>query len=364
MPTKAPCLPVTPSEYACTAGPSKKAPSLELLQTKFRPKPQCPARGRPLSSTSVCWYPSVTEEATLEDLDALIQEASDLFKTSSSWDEFVPKARDAWGDFHPNVGQVPHPAAHLLNRFRLSGAPVARSGTPWTFTQNAAALTRGPHQSARQHIPFLRQEFVDMIRKGQWTLLPVRLVLNKLQLRLSPLGVVPQRDHTPHTISDYSFFGVNHETVPLSPEECMQFGRALWQILSHIKSANPHLGPVYLSKIDIANGFYRVWVRASDVPKLGVMFPAQNGEEYLVGLPIALSMVWTESPKIFTSATEMVADIANADLAAGTVFGPHHFDAQSELKSPVPVILAKEALLSVRPAPAMDTGGPPHSCFW
>jgi hypothetical protein len=97
---------------------------------------------------------------------------------------------------------IPHPSAHLLNRFRVGGAPVACSGTPWSFAQKAAALTRGPHQSALQHIPFLRQEFVDMIRKGQWTLLPARLVINDLQLRLSPLGVVPQRDRRPRTISD------------------------------------------------------------------------------------------------------------------------------------------------------------------
>jgi hypothetical protein len=117
-----------------------------------------------------------------------------------------------------------------------------------------------------------------MIRKGQWTIFPARLVLNELQFRLSPLGVVHQRDRRPRTISDYSFFGVNHETVALSPSECMQFGKALWRILRHLKSANPHLGPVYLSKIDIADGFYRIWVRAQDVPKLGVLFPSADGE--------------------------------------------------------------------------------------
>jgi hypothetical protein len=212
---------------------------------------------------------------------------------------------------------------------------VACSGTPWSFNQKAAALLRGPHQSAKQHVPFLRKEFVDMIRKGQWTILPARLVLNELQLRLSPLGVVPRRDRRPRTISDYSFFGVNHETVALSPSECMQFGKALWRILRHLKSANPHLGPVYLSKIDIANGFYRIWVRAPDVPKLGVLFPSADGEEYLVGFPLALPMGWTESPKIFKAATETVADITNAQLSVGATFGPHSLDARSE--APVPV---------------------------
>jgi hypothetical protein len=211
---------------------------------------------------------------------------------------------------------------------------VACSGNPWSFAQKAAALTRGPHQSALHHISFLRQEFVDMIRKGQWNLLPARLVLDDLQLRLSPLGVVPQRDRRLRTISDYSFFGINHETLALSPAECMQFGKALWRVLRHLKSANPHLVPVYLSKIYIADIFYRVWVGANDVPKLGVLFPSADGEEYLIGFPLALPMGWTESPKIFTAATETVADLVNNSLAAGTTFGPHPLEVLSEAPPP------------------------------
>jgi hypothetical protein len=71
-------------------------------------------------------------------------------------------------------------------------------------------------------------------------------------------------------------------------------------------------------------------------------------------------MGWTESPKIFTSATETVADISNADLAAGTVFGPHRLDAQSESKSPGPasdIAIANEVPLLVAPDPAMEAGG-------
>jgi hypothetical protein len=253
----------------------------------------------------VCWYPTVhaDKDADKDELDSLIDEASALFQSSATWDEFVPKVRDARGDFHADVGRIPHPAAHFLNRFRIGGAPVICQGEPWNFAQKAAALARGPHQSANQNIPFLRQEFVDMIRKGQWTLLPARLVLNELQLRLSPLGAVPQRDRRPRTICDFTFFGLNHETVALSPAECMHFGKALWRILRHVKSANLNHGPIHMSKIDIADGFYRVWVRARDVPKLGILFPSQDGEDYLIGFPLALPMGWTESPKIFTAAT-------------------------------------------------------------
>jgi hypothetical protein len=259
MPTVAPSVPLAGS-------------FLDVLQAKYRPVTRTQIPNRPLSPTSVAWVPTKTNPS-LDDLNQLIKEASQLYIDSSIWEDFVPKVRDARGDFHPNVGTIPHPSAQLINRFRVGGAPVECSCTPWSFAQKSTALTRGPHQSALRHIPFLRQEFVDMIRKGQWTLLSARLVLDDLKLNLSPLGVVPQRDRRPRTISDYSFFGINHETLALSPAKCMQFGKAPWRVLRHLKSANPHLGLVYLSKIDIADGFYRIWVRANDVPKLAGLCP-------------------------------------------------------------------------------------------
>jgi hypothetical protein len=97
---------------------------------------------------------------------------------------------------------------------------------------------------------------------------------------------------------------------------------------------------VYLSKIDIADGFYRIWVRASDVPKLGVLFPSADGEEYLVGFPLPPPMGWTESPKIFTAATETITDITNKELSAGNPFGPHPLEVQSEASPPVSPVTA------------------------
>jgi hypothetical protein len=111
--------------------------------------------------------------------------------------------------------------------------------------------------------------------------------------------------------------------------------------LRHVKSANPHHSTIYLSKIDIADGFYRIadgfyriWVRASDVPKLGVLFPAASGEEYLVGFPLALPMGWTESPTIFTAATETVANMTNTRLRSGDRLPAHHLEMISETPAP------------------------------
>jgi hypothetical protein len=63
----------------------------------------------------------------------------------------------------------------------------------------------------------------------------------------------------------------------------MQFGRTLHQLLRHIIWINPCFGPLYLSKQDIANGFYRIWLLPHDVTKLGMLFPRSAGEEQLVG---------------------------------------------------------------------------------
>jgi hypothetical protein len=157
--------------------------------------------------------------------------------------------------------------------------------------------------------------------------------MDETNLRLSPLGVVPQRDRRQRTICDYSLFFVNLDTIPLAPQESMQFGRALYRILQQILDADPRLGSVHLSKIDIADGFYRIWINAEDVPKLGIMFPGEDGEQ-LVGFPLVLPMGWMQSPPLFTAATEMVADLANQQLRDRAPCGPHGLDDIGETPPP------------------------------
>ena len=96
----------------------------------------------------------------------------------------------------------------------------------------------------------------------------------------------------------------------------MQFGRALFRVLQRIRFANPAFGPVYLSKIDISDGFYRVAVRDDDVAKLALVFPSRPGEPPLVALPLRLPMGWKNSVAPFCACTETVADLANASLAS------------------------------------------------
>jgi hypothetical protein len=159
------------------------------------------------------------------------------------------------------------------------------------------------------------------------------VVLTEEELRFSPLGVLPQRDRQPRSIIDYSFSRINDDMVLMAPPEAMQFGKTLWRILSAIVRSNPRLGPVYLSKVDITHGFYRIWVRAADVPNLGVRLPTVAGQDRLIGFPLVLPMGWKESPPIFTSVTETITNLANVAITEGVPQKSHRLELVAETDS-------------------------------
>ena len=43
--------------------------------------------------------------------------------------------------------------------------------------------------------------------------------------------------------------------------EAMLFGGVIQRILKKVLTANLHLGPVYLSKVDLADAYMRLWAR-------------------------------------------------------------------------------------------------------
>ena len=122
-------------------------------------------------------------------------------------------------------------------------------------------------------------------------------------LRLSPPGVKIERDFRPHWIGDYSFNPINAETLPICDLSAMQYGRCLDRLLREIVYANPKLGPVHMIKADVSDGFYRIGLRPSDAAKLGLVFPSEAGNKYLVAILLTLPMGWKNSPPIFCTAT-------------------------------------------------------------
>ena len=236
----------------------------------------------------------------------------DLLSTLG-WTKFVKQRRQR-GDF--SSLSFDHPASRILHHYKVNGAPVKLSTKPWSDRQLRTAIQRGPHRSCIEYIDFLEEEFIDMIRKEQWVILPYSVAKSLPDIRLSPPGVVPQRGRRPRWICDYTWYGVNDDTLPLAPLEAMQFGHALDRYLRELLLSDPKLGPLYMLKLDISDGFYRINLAPTDIPRLGVVFPSRPGQEKLVALPLVLPMGWKNSPPIFSAATETSADIANCNLQA------------------------------------------------
>ena len=240
---------------------------------------------------------------------------NDIMK--SGWRSVVHRLRGT-SNISPNVGRIPHKAARFLDHLRRHGASVPVSTAPWGVARLDEAVRRGPHQSSHGERAFVAREMLDFCQQGYWMVVPVDVVRALLpMLRVSPLGVVPQRDRRPRLIVDYTFSGVNEDTVALAPREAMQFGRALQRVISAIVRADPRYGPVSMAKIDIADGFYRVWLQPDDIAKLGVALPTPPGCTPLVAFPLALPMGWIESPPYFSSLTETACDLANTRLSHG-----------------------------------------------
>jgi hypothetical protein len=88
--------------------------------------------------------------------------------------------------------------------------------------------------------------------------------------------------------------------------------------------------------VDIADGFYHIWVKAAGVPKLRVLLPNAPEQERLIVFTVVLPMGWKESPPVFTSATKKTPDLANNQIQQGTKHPPHRLELQSKSYSNVP----------------------------
>jgi hypothetical protein len=56
-----------------------------------------------------------------------------------------------------------------------------------------------------------------------------------------------------------------------------------------------HILAMYIGKVDLADGFYQVWLSPGAIPKLSVALPAYEGEEPMVAMPLTLLMGWVNS---------------------------------------------------------------------
>ena len=96
------------------------------------------------------------------------------------------------GDVLLQHGGKQHTALVPLSSCAKNGVPVVTSTAPWSEKLLAQRVKRGSHQSCEEHKPFLREEMLDFVNKGFFTLSPWRLVKDLPGLRVSPLGIMPQ----------------------------------------------------------------------------------------------------------------------------------------------------------------------------
>ena len=162
---------------------------------------------------------------------------------------------------------------------------------PWTMAARIEAIQYRAHSLANAHKDFLHDKLTDMVEAGHWLVLPYSTVQNATDLRISPLGAVPQRDCRHRPIVDYTFSSVNKATVKLATPESMQFGKALDRIIQKAADANPLHGTVNLSKYNLADAFMRVGLSPSMIHCLAVAVPTTlPDEDPLIAVPMVLPM--------------------------------------------------------------------------
>ena len=144
----------------------------------------------------------------------------------TGWEDFV-ETHQKGGNLADLNNIKDHPARRRLCHYKKRGVPVKLATPNWDTQRLRDELSQGAHKSCNTHLDFLSEEFVQMIQKGQWVVLPASKALELKGLRLSPPGVVPRRDQRPRWICDYTWLGVNTETLPLAAKESMQFGHTL-----------------------------------------------------------------------------------------------------------------------------------------
>ena len=121
----------------------------------------------------------------------------------------------------------------------------------------------------------------------------------------------------------------------------MQYGRALERLLYRIRHASLEHGPVYMDKIDIADGFYQMWLQhPSTSAALTCVMPRYDDQPPLWAMLIGLPMGWVESPPSFGGMTETAADLANARMHHRAA-PEHHLEEFAATDAPAPPLGAQ-----------------------
>lgn len=220
-----------------------------------------------------------------------------------------------------------HEFAATLAEYAASGVPVD-CGAEWSPATIQLAIEKGPHQSAAvpEAWELFEEDVKYQVEAGFSRIVEWDAIKDALprKLKISPVALVPQANRRPRIILDLSFpvrlgreivqQAVNDSTEPLAdPRAIDQIGKVMPRTLEFMANA-PREHPIYFSKYDISDGFWRMVVARGEEWNFAYVLPQPPGAPVRLVVPNALQMGWKESPGYFCSASETARDIA-ADLA-------------------------------------------------
>ena len=181
------------------------------------------------------------------------------------------------------------------------GCPVSM-GRDWTPAEMEAAAQRGPHVSSLEPdaIEQLQMEARDKEKQDfakiyKWDEVKQNPPPN---LKLSPLAMIPHKSRKYRAILDLSFSltidgynipSVNEATNKCAPEEAMnQLGSVLPRVIEALAHAPDEGGDIMMSKLDIADGFWRMVCEEGQEWNFAYVLPNTPGKPIEILVPSAL----------------------------------------------------------------------------
>jgi hypothetical protein len=253
-----------------------------------------------------------------------------------------------------------HPFTETLREWE-EGVPVD-CGEDWTLEQIEAAISQGPHQSALtpESLELIEEDVAYQVRAGYAEVVDWEWLKENppAKLKISPLAVVPQANRRGRMILDLSFpvlrqdrkrgrkkqrgreprdilkDSVNDTTVRLAPDvPVKELGNVLKRLLRFMQEV-PAEEHIQLSKIDLADGYWRMIVEETSRWNFAYVLPGPPGGPTRIVIPSALQMGLMESPGYFCAATESVRDIAQKWIDSNETLPNHAFEGFMSTEAP------------------------------
>ena len=194
--------------------------------------------------------------------------------------------------------------------------------------KRSGALRYCAHASAPKEIQFFHIELIKQAQAGQIFVLPYYELSQIHKLWISPLLTTPQWNICPHMIYHFMGSNINIMEARLAPLYAMDFGNTLHNTPLFILNANPSLGIIYPSKVDLYNGHMRIWVLMGDVSSVDFLIPKKCPTiTQLVGFHLSLPMGYVESSTYFCTMNETVTRIDKVFMQIRNTTPSHQIEA-------------------------------------